>query len=437
MKKIISLFTIGIILLLMAYTPSPEADLIITNARIIIGTGEVIENGTILIKGNRILSIEKQGVSAEGSNIVDAGGKTILPGLIDTHIHLLIEDMTSQPRSREELESFIRNRLPDRLQAYLKTGITSVMSTGDFWPAIKGVRDSIRSGSLSGPRIFTSGPVFTVPGGHPAVTICGSLFNEEGNNPWCREHIAVEVDTPLEARNAVDKLARQGVDFIKMVYDDTSPPNVEQLKTEVMKEIIAASHEQGLQVYAHINKIEDAVIAVESGLDGLVHTPKASQPIQRDMLVEMIQVNNITTTTTSVDLDNLRLRFASEGKENISKWFKKTLSDQQLTIAQLATVSDHLINLGTDTPQLMPEEAYYREIELAIEAGLTPDQVIKAATRNAAAHMGQENDLGTVEAGKLADLILVDGNPLEDISLLQNIKLVIKDGEIVIDNREL
>ncbi len=158
-----------------------------------------------MIKENRILAVENEVSSDAGSNVIDANGKTVLPGLIDTHVHLLVEEMASQPRSSEELETFIRNGLPDRLQAYLETGITTIMSTGDFLPAIKGVRDSIRAGNLSGPRIFTSGPVFTAQGGHPAVTVCGR-FDEAGDNPWCREHISIEVETREEARKAVDSL---------------------------------------------------------------------------------------------------------------------------------------------------------------------------------------------------------------------------------------
>ncbi len=100
MRKLINLFVIGILLLLAACTSRPEADLTITNARIITGTGEVIENGSVLIKGNRILSVENEDYSAGDSNVIDANGKTVLPGLIDAHVHLLIENMSSSKQQR-------------------------------------------------------------------------------------------------------------------------------------------------------------------------------------------------------------------------------------------------------------------------------------------------------------------------------------------------
>lgn len=107
------------------------------------------------------------------------------------------------------------------------------------------------------------------------------------------------------------------------------------------------------------------------------------------------------------------------------------------TISAVAKHSSDLIALGTDAPMLQAGEAFHREVELLREAGLTPKQIIQAGTRNAAVHLGQENELGTLEAGKLADIIIVEGNPLEDLTALQNIEVVIKDGEIVVENRKI
>jgi imidazolonepropionase-like amidohydrolase len=121
----------------------------------------------------------------------------------------------------------------------------------------------------------------------------------------------------------------------------------------------------------------------------------------------------------------------------LSHWLNNNLADCQQTIAQLANASDSLIVLVTDAPQLSPAKAYHREIRLASEAGLTPEQIIQAGTRNAAVHPGRENEIGTLEAGKLADIIIVEGNPLEDLTALHNIEVVIKDGEMVVDNRSI
>jgi len=203
-----------------------------------------------------------------------------------------------------------------------------------------------------------------------------------------------------------------------------------------MNEIIKAAHESGLRVYAHISEGQEAITAIEAGLDGLVHTPfRYTQLNNRKKLVKTIQSRGITTPTTSIGLDLLRERFANEGNEKVSQMFENDLSSLQQTIAQIAKANDSLVVLGTDVPQLSPNEAYHGEIQLVSEAGLTPEQIIQAGTRNAAVHIGLENELGTLEADKLADLIIVEGNPLEDLTALQNIEVVIKDGKIVIENR--
>lgn len=435
MNKVTGLFIIGIHLLLAACTSSPEADLVITNARIITGTGEVIENGSVLIKGNRILSIKKEPGSVEGSTVIDAEGKSVLPGLIDAHVHLLIEDLTSLPHSDGELEAFIRDDLPGRLRAFLQSGITTVISTGDFWPAISKVRENIRSGELLGPRLFTSGPVFTAPGGSPAAgPICGSPRTDQ-DNPWCREHIAAVVESRRQAREAVDRLARAGVDFVKMVSDSISPPGLEQLGPELVAEIIAAAHDHGLKAYAHINEMEHARTIVKFGLDGLVHVPFATSAESRsENLVKVMERRGVTAVTTSVTSQDLRDRFADEGRNELAEMFSDNLRDRLQAIRRIAETDASLVVLGTDTPNLPPAEAFHREVRLLKEANLTPTQIIQATTRNAAVHLGLENELGTLETGKLADLIVVDGNPLEDVSELKNIKVVVKDGVVVVED---
>jgi len=114
--------------------------------------------------------------------------------------------------------------------------------------------------------------------------------------------------------------------------------------------------------------------------------------------------------------------------------FSDNLRDRLQAIRRIAETDASLVVLGTDTPNLPPAEAFHREVRLLKEANLTPTQIIQATTRNAAVHLGLENELGTLETGKLADLIVVDGNPLEDVSELKNIKVVVKDGVVVVED---
>lgn len=426
------LFVSSFITLLAAPASAQEATLVVENGRVIMGNGRVIERGTVVVAGDRILSVTDEVVEASGARRIDAAGKTVLPGLIDAHVHLLLGDLTSQPRSTSELDARIQQDLSGRLRAFLEAGITTVMSTGDFWPAIRSVRESIHSGELVGPRIFTSGPVFTAPGGHPAVTVCGGLQGWGDVNPWCRDHLAAEVDTRAGARASVERLAGEGVDLIKMVYDSVGPPRVEHLETDVMHEIVAAAHDANLRVYAHIGEVGNAITAVNAGLDGLVHTPvRVSKEGQRQELVDAMVGRKVAAVSTAVGLEALRDRFVREGNEELARMFDAELQGLLETIRRIAEADPGLVVLGTDTPQLSPGDGFHGEVRLLGETGLTGEEVLRAATRNAAEHLGRASELGTLEAGKIADLIVVDGNPLVALSALRNVEIVIKGGEVV------
>lgn len=190
-----------------APSPAQEATLVIENAFVIVGDGTVLERGSVVVAGDRIVAVSDGPVEAPDARRVDASGKTVLPGMIDAHVHLLIRDLQSQPRSDAELQSFVEGGLSARLEAFLETGITTVMSTGDFWPRIREVKNAMESGDLLGPRVFTSGPVFTAPGGHPAAgPVCGPWgVLPRDANPWCTDHLAAVVNTPSDARVAVNR----------------------------------------------------------------------------------------------------------------------------------------------------------------------------------------------------------------------------------------
>jgi enamidase len=304
------------------------------------------------------------------------------------------------------------------------------MSAGDFWPFINDVSERIQSGDLTGPRVYTAGPLFTAPGGHPAATFCG-IMDMRGPNPWCSEHLTEEVDTPEEVRAAVARLSRGGVNQIKFVFDGTSGPGVNDLEAELVEEIVTAAHEHGLRTYAHIFEIPKAITAIESGLDGLVHLPAVtSQPDETERLVRLMEAEGVAASTTLTTFDSMMEIAAEQGDDGLRDAMSGLLDGMKQTLARVNEVDEGLIVLGTDAPHLPPADAYHREIELVSEAGLTPERIIQAATRDAAKYLGLGDELGTLEPGMLADLIVVDGNPLADLSVLQEIRSVVKGGEI-------
>lgn len=412
-------------------TSASDPTHVVENARVFVGNGTVLENGSIAVDGDRILAVTEGRIDAEGARRIDAAGGTVMPGLIDTHVHLLMEELFQQPRSDAAMAGYVAERLPERLQAYIEAGITTVMAPGDYWPFAAGVRDRVRDGGLAGPRIYTAGPLFTAPDGHPVPTFCGSL-DKGGPNPWCREHLTVEVATPQEARAAVARVASEGVDRIKFVYDALEGGEGGVLEPEVMRAIVDAAHDQDLRAYAHILEPAKAIAAIEAGLDGLVHIPAASsEPGEVERLVELMQTEEVPVATTLTIYDSFAEITDAQGDDQTAQSMRALLDGMRETLAKIAEADPGLLVLGTDSPHLSPGEAFHREVALLGDTGLSAVEILQAATGQAAEYMGLGEELGTLERGKLADFIIVDGDPTTDLSVLKNVVAVGKSGEIV------
>ena len=396
--------------------PPQPVDLLLINARVIDGTGEVYDGATLAISGERIESIVRGPGPFESSAQIDLQGKTVLPGLINTHIHI---GTLGRFEDQETLDQYLSDDLPGDMEEYLAHGITSIKSVGDIPEAFIPVRDRINRGELQGPRVFLAGPVLSAPGGHPGASIYR-------NNAWLRELSSRELTTEEGARTEVRQLAELGVDAIKFVYhgstDDAKPymlaPGmpIRKITSEVMQAIIDEAHQLGLPVTAHTAELEDAVATLEAGCDGLEHGVTRSLIQDETLGALLLEKEALYGPTLS-------------GYINDNPGMTDTLLPN---VKRLAEQGVRMV-LGTDRGPARGGSGLdtLKELELMVEAGLTPQQAIQAGTRNAAQLLGKLNDLGTVEAGKLADLIVVDGDPLTDISIIHNIELVLKNGEIV------
>ncbi len=398
--------------------PVERSDVLITNARLIDGTGGIKEGAMIAISGNRIEGIFSDGEPREGDLTIDAGGRTVMPGLIDSHVHILVDEPVVDENT---LAEYLENSVRKNLAGFLSHGVTTVRSAGDPEDAILELRQLIEEGKIEGPRLLVVGPVLSAPGGHPSVTIFA-------DNPWIRERIVGELESVEGAKETIVRLAEKGVDGIKIVYqgsDNESPSylyggriSIRRLPREVMETIIEESHRHGLRVTAHTFEEEGVISVVEAGVDSLEHGVVAKTPVS-EPVVEMLREAGVFYIPT------LQVFRAAEARERA-----------MANLKQLSEAGVRIV-LGTDTVGDTPAGSNtISEAERMVEAGMSPAQVIQAATRDAAEHLGRGDDLGTLEAGKLADLIIVEGDPLQNISVLRTPWMVLKGGRVVVDNRQ-
>ncbi len=397
-----------------------EASLVIENVRVVVGDGHVRDVACVVVKGDRIQGVVDTPPKGQVDKRIDGRGKTVLPGLIDTHVHIFGGSLTgNRGHGEKAFRKELADELPERLKEYLRHGVTTVKSTGDPLTLILELRGLLKTGRLMGPRLLVVGPGFTAPDGHPAATLLQA-------DPWWRSEHSVEVDCPDKAREQVRRCAARGVDAIKLVYHGGPHPEffpdgtkMEKLRRDVMQAIIDEAHQQGLRATVHTWHEQDAIEALQAGADGLEHGVGHAL-LTDDRLAEIL------LSSKAFYVPTLRvLRLAKTPKTlPIAKQNLKSLSAKGSRIA-LGTdsIADH-----KDTP---PGLNTIKEMELMAEAGLTPERVIRASTRDAAEHLGRLDDLGTVEAGKLADLIVVDGDPLKDISAIERVTIVVQAGCIV------
>jgi imidazolonepropionase-like amidohydrolase len=340
-----------------------------------------------------------------------------MPGLIDSHVHILIDDPVVD---QETLAEYMENSVKANLAGYLAHGVTTVKSAGDPVDAILELRQLIEEGKIDGPRLLAVGPVLSTPEGHPSVTIFA-------DNPWLREQIVGETESVEGARETIVRLAGKGVDGIKIVYEGSDSDqtylynnrvSIRRLPQALMEFIIEESHRHGLPVTAHTKEEEGVLSVVEAGVDSLEHGVVAKTPVS-EPVVEMLREAGVFYIPT------LQVPRGEEVRERAMANLKQ-LSDAGVRIV-----------LGTDTVGSTSSGSNtISEAELMVEAGMSPAQVIQAGTRTAAEHLGKGDDLGTLEAGKLADLIIVEGDPLESISVLRTPWVVMKGGQVMVDNRK-
>ncbi len=443
-------------LLLFAQQPL-AADLVIANARLIDGTGAPPRDGVnILLSGGRVQSVGTDEIDAKGVKVINAKGGTVLPGLTDAHVHSSMEfpvppeemapgfgypDPKWAVYSDDKMRAFMKGNFGKHMLRYLESGVTTIIDPGTHFPWGLEMRESLRSGKVLGPRLYITGRLFTAPGGHPASTVCNS-------DPWCVQSITVATDDPEAAREGVRTLVAGGVDGVKMVYDgqreDGAPgtfgDSTPHLKKEVMEAVIDEAHKQGVKALAHTFVIADTWEVVKAGVDGLVHfTTMADGSYQTpdgEYLPAVLNRFDVPTTTT-IGFLGAEEEMPDAPPEMQEQW-NAMLASIGPSLRAMADAGVTLM-FGTDYFGLgidpHPRDMLLNEARTLVKAGFSEMEVIQMTTGNAARHPLTPDATGTIEPGKFADVIMLDGDPLRNIDAIFSPQVVIKAGEIVIDKR--
>jgi len=400
----------------------------LTNGRLIDGTGrDPIEKISITIDGNRIKSIEPVNYP-DKTNVVDLRGLTVMPGLIDCHLHLggLTVDQPGKAIGKvsfQDMASFFwdySRNYAHRRRLAIENGVTTIRSAGDHYPHIIRLRDKITAGKLSGPRIFTPGPTITAPGGHPAGTIY------KGNR-YIIENAVRQIADIDSAREEVRKLVEGGVDCIKAIYSNIDPMDithkVPRLSLDVLEVLADEAHQHNLRLMVHTGSPQETMDAVKAGADSIEHglLPGTDSLEFNDDLVK------IMLDSRTYFVPTLAIAWAYKDiYPDVFSGLKKTVKKLHSAGVNIAAGTD------SGTPGVIIGKGLHKELELMVEAGISPMEAIVAGTRNAADNLGKTSALGTIEPGKWADIIAVSGDPLKDIREIREIKLVIKDGKTLI-----
>ena len=383
-----------------------------------------VANQSILIRNERIEAIEDGFVSPDGANIIDLSDDFVMPGLIDSHVHLQGE-LSPEGRLLEVTLNSADSALDAARHARttLMAGFTTVQEVGGELEASTGLRDAIRDGDVIGPRMRVSGPAVTPTGGHGDV-------NGFSNNVMDALSSRAACDGPADCRRAVRELVRSGVDVIKItatggVLSNTAAGVEQQFFDDELESIVEAARMMGRQVTAHAHGVTGINSFLEAGGASIEH----GTYLDRDSIRLFRRHNAYLIPTVLAGVTVAEIAETSDWMTPAIREKSITVGREMLDMVRRAHEGGVMIAFGTDSG-VSRHGVNAREFQLLVDAGLTPMESLVTATVNASTHLQMDDDIGTIEVGKFADIIALDGNPLEDVAELMDVDFVMQGGMV-------
>jgi imidazolonepropionase-like amidohydrolase len=408
------------------FAAEPSATIAIKAGRLIDpAAGTVTPNAVVLVEKGRVTAVGPSVAIPAGARVIDLSAMTVLPGLMDCHTHL-VGDYVNDKDPLSDLKKSAADRAFESVpnaRATLDAGFTTVRDVGTYRAFVDvAMRDAVARGDFPGPRMFVAGAYLTITGGGGAIT----GFAPDVTLPWdLRFGIADGAD---QVRQRVRDIAQHGVDVIKILATGaflthgSDPHAVEYGYDEVRAAVEEAAH-KGLKVAAHAHSADGIKIAVRAGVASIEHGTYLD-----DEGIRMMKERGTYLVADIYDAEWIRQGAAAGYPEDFAN--KQPEGDElQRQAFRKAVKAGVKIAFGTDVSNF-PHGLNARQFAWQVRYGQTPMEAIRSATVSAADLIGRDPDIGAIAPGKKADLIAVAGDPLADVSVLEKVAFVMKDGVV-------
>ncbi len=428
----------SLLALLWIFACSPALvgqDLVITHARIIDGNGGVIPSGSVVVRNGRIASVASGTVSAPtGAQTIDAHGMSVMPGFIDDHRHVIGGGFPPGPP-----DQWMKEQAVPRMQEFLDAGFTTVQSCGDPVQQIVELKRKLNAGEIKGPRLFTAAFVqLARPAGAGPMRVDPARI-DISRPPHRPTQPAVAIPDE-ETRAAVRRLKEAGIDDVKTVMV-VSPGGPEKHTLGI---VVDEARKVGLPVITHAVTVEDMLAAIEEHPTILAHTPhigvvdEAIAKKVADSKIPMMSTLGIFVPAFAESNEHIRARTGMDNAPRFRDldsfpWDTLSSAGQAPVNARMLWNAGVLYGYGTDT-SFLPKDSLAQELR-PLRLVFSNQDIVRIMTHNAAAVIGHDDLIGTLQPGKYADMVVLDGNPLENIDSVLNVKMVVKGGTVVVDHR--